>query len=150
MTNNQEDVKVPIKISFQSEIVHEGQKERVSYKTKGQYYIKGNQTFLVFSERQKDIGKVNVIYKLSNDEIWVGRSGAVKMRQSYKLGEQTAGVYESDLGIFHLDIDTKKIFIMKDDQKHRGSIQLKYDLSVQNQQAGQYTISIQYEEAKSK
>ncbi len=122
----------------------------MAFESNGQYYIKGETEYIVFSEDYEGREKVDVIYKISNQEVWVGRSGSVKMRQSFRAGEQTAGTLESDFGSFHLDIDTEKVVKMQDPQKNRGSIQLQYQLKVQGQLTGQYFITIHYEEEQAK
>ncbi|MGY3718106.1 DUF1934 domain-containing protein [Sutcliffiella cohnii] len=149
MRKHVEGEKIPINISFRSEIHHEGEKEVISFRTKGHYYIKGQQTFLVFTEEQPGAGKVNVIYKLSEREVWVSRAGSIKMRQSYRLGEQTAGIYENELGAFQLTINTNKMMLMKDDIQKRGSVQMEYELNVHGQSAGTYFITLHFEEVSS-
>lgn len=149
MRKHVEGEKIPINISFRSEIHHEGEKEVISFQTEGHYYIKGKQTFLVFTEEQPSVGTVNVIYKLSDQEAWVSRAGAIKMRQTYRLGEQTAGIYENELGTFQLTIETNKMTLMKDDINKRGSFQMEYELTVHGQSAGTYFITLHYEEVSS-
>lgn len=122
----------------------------MAFESNGQYYIKGETEYIVFSEEQPNQEKVDVIYKISNQEVSVNRFGAVKMRQSFRAGEQTVGTLESDFGSFQLEADTEKIVKMQDAEKNRGSIQLQYLLKVQGQLTGQYFITIHYEEEQAK
>lgn len=147
MLDNQNSAKMPIRVKFKSEILQDEERQVMAYETNGQYYLKGETEYIVFSEDQGNGKKLDVIYKLSDQEVWVSRSGnGVKMKQTFRAGELTAGLYDSEFGIFHLETDTEKVVRMKDPVKNRGSIQLQYQLKVQGQETGQYFITIHYEE----
>ncbi|WP_223702968.1 DUF1934 domain-containing protein [Sutcliffiella deserti] len=146
MQDNQKNEKMPVQVKFKSEILHEEQRQVMTFITNGQYYIKGETEYIVFTEELENKEKLDVIYKLTDKEVWVSRSGALKMRQSFRAGERTAGSLESEFGTFQLETDTEKIVRMKDPVKNRGSVQLQYNLKVQGEQTGLYFITIHYEE----
>lgn len=147
MLDNRNSAKMPIRVKFKSEILQDGERQVMAFETNGQYYIKGETEYIVFPEEQGNGEKLDVIYKLSDQEVWVSRSGnGVKMKQTFRTGELTAGLYESDFGIFQLETDTEKVVRMQDPVKNRGSVQLQYLLKVQGQETGQYFITIHYEE----
>ncbi|CAG9620091.1 DUF1934 domain-containing protein [Sutcliffiella rhizosphaerae] len=147
MADNQKDIKMPIRVNFQSEIIHaNNEREQVSFNTVGQYYIKGQSEYIVFAEELERQEKVHCFYKINNQEVRLKRSGDIKMSQSFRAGETTEGSYHGAGAIFQFETETNKVILMKDPNKNRGSLQLDYKLKIQDDITGQYLITINFEE----
>ncbi|MFT4415345.1 DUF1934 domain-containing protein [Fredinandcohnia humi] len=135
----------PIQIKFVTEIKDGLQKEHVAFDANGLYYIKGNSTYLSFEEKQ-ETGTVKTIIKISNEEVLILRSGNVKMRQVYRKKEVTRGTFENALGTFEVLTKTNNIEYKWFKNSNKGSLFLSYELSLQGEKSGLYTISIMFKE----
>jgi uncharacterized beta-barrel protein YwiB (DUF1934 family) len=151
MADNQNHLKMPIKVTFQSEIINaDNDREFVVFGADGQYYIKGESEYIVFSEELEGKEKVDCFYKITDKEVRLKRSGDINMLQSFRAGETTDGSYQGAGARFQFETETEKVVMMKDPDKKRGCLQLDYKLKVQDQITGQYLITINYEEEQAR
>jgi uncharacterized beta-barrel protein YwiB (DUF1934 family) len=135
----------PIHLKFVTEINDQGRKDHVAFDANGQYYIKGNTTYLSFIERQ-EYGDVKTIIKIKESEVLILRSGAVTMRQLHRNKEVTSGTYQNPAGTFETITKTNNIEFKWYKNKQRGKLFLTYTLKLQGEDAGRYSITITFKE----
>lgn len=85
----------PITLHVKSVIEDDGNQEVIEFRTTGFYYVKQNKVYLSYYE-EHDLGKVKTIVKVSEGEVLVMRSGAVKMNQRFVTGASTIAKYKID------------------------------------------------------
>jgi uncharacterized beta-barrel protein YwiB (DUF1934 family) len=137
----------PIHLKQVTEIRDGFRKETVVFETNGLYYLKGNTVYLNFEEEQ-EAGKVKTIVKITDEEVTVLRSGAANMRHVFRKSEETVGNYQSPLGHFIMKTKTENVQYQYNEKTKKGQLFFSYILQLQNQQAGRYSITITFREAK--
>ncbi|WP_449538103.1 DUF1934 domain-containing protein [Ferdinandcohnia sp. Marseille-Q9671] len=135
----------PIQLKFVTEIRDGLRKENVAFDANGLYYIKGNNTYLQFDEKQ-ETGTVKTIVKISDTEVLILRSGHVKMRQVYRKSEITNGSFQNQYGTYNLTTKTNNIEYKWYNHSRKGSLFLSYELALQGEASGLYKISITFKE----
>ncbi|MCA1032144.1 DUF1934 domain-containing protein [Bacillus timonensis] len=137
----------PIKLKFVTEIRDGTRKENIAFETKGVYFRKNEATYLTFEEeRPKEAGRVKTVVKISDGGVLILRSGAVKMRQSYIKKETTYGLYQSEMGQLEMETYTNNLTYDWLHKTKKGKLYLTYQLKMQGQEAGRYTITILFKE----
>ncbi|PFJ17507.1 hypothetical protein COD67_08215 [Bacillus cereus] len=138
---------LPVHVHFVTEIREGARKETVAFETDGQYYVKGQGSYITFQEPNEQ-GEVKTIIKIQDEQVLIMRSGAVSMRQTHVKGEWTVGTYTSELGTFALQTKTDNVLFKWSDEKKKGQLFLTYALLLSEQEAGRYTITINLKGAK--
>ena len=138
---------LPVHVHFVTEIREGARKETVAFEANGQYYVKGQGTYVTF-QGPNEQGEVKTIIKIQDEQVLIMRSGAVSMRQTHVKGEWTTGTYTSELGTFALQTKTDNVLFKWSDEKKKGQLFLTYALLLSEQEAGRYTITINLKEAK--
>lgn len=138
---------LPVHVHFVTEIREGARKETVAFEANGQYYVKGQGTYVTFQEPNEQ-GEVKTIIKIQDEQVLIMRSGAVSMRQTHVKGEWKTGTYTSELGTFALQTKTDNVLFKWSDEKKKGQLFLTYALLLSEQEAGRYTITINLKEAK--
>ncbi|ABS24065.1 Domain of unknown function DUF1934 [Bacillus cytotoxicus NVH 391-98] len=138
---------LPVDVHFVTEIREGARKETVAFQANGQYYVKGESTYVTFQEPNEQ-GEVRTIIKIQDGQVLIMRSGVVSMRQTHVKGEWTTGTYKSELGTFALQTKTDNVLFKWSDEKKKGQLFLAYALLLSEQEAGRYTITINLKEAK--
>lgn len=137
----------PILLKFVTEINDRKQKQTVSFDSNGLYYIKGNSTYLSFTE-PNDFGKVKTVVKIKEDEVLILRKGAVAMRQLFRKQETTKGTYQSQAGLFEMEAKTNNIEYTFYKYAKKGKLFLSYALNLQGEDTGRYAMTITFKEEK--
>ncbi|WP_245676190.1 DUF1934 domain-containing protein [Domibacillus iocasae] len=137
------DEQMPVKIRVKTDVAHEGESETFELSLFGQLFKKDGSTFLKYDEVQ-DEGIVHTIVKLANENALILRSGALKMRMIFEEGQQLNGSYESQYGTLLVTTDTQA-FTHKSDDAGTGQAELVYNLLMQGDAVGTYTMNIHYE-----
>ena len=131
-----------VNIQLVSAIRHPNvQEETVNIKTKGTLTLKGNQYYLVYEEVQ-DEKTIRTTVKLSGQNALILRSGGVKMRLPFERGELQTGSYDTQYGTMIITTDTKHLYF------EEGHFQVEYELNINNEVAGTYTLELTYTEAE--
>ncbi|MED1556660.1 DUF1934 domain-containing protein [Bacillus paramycoides] len=138
---------LPVHVHFVTEIREGARKETVAFEANGQYYVKGQGTYVTFQEPNEQ-GEVKTIIKIQDEQVLIMRSGTISMRQTHVKGEWTTGTYTSELGTFALQTKTDNVLFKWSDEKKKGQLFLTYALLLSEQEAGRYTITINLKEAK--
>jgi uncharacterized beta-barrel protein YwiB (DUF1934 family) len=134
---------MPVKIKISTEIHQDGNKETFEMITFGRYYQKGESSFLQYEEVLED-AKINTTVKISEQEVLILRSGAIKMRMRFQEQKTLAGTYETPYGVLQTSASTKRL--NQSLKNNTGLLELVYDLQMQGQDSGTYHMTIQYEE----
>ncbi|MDQ0214184.1 uncharacterized beta-barrel protein YwiB (DUF1934 family) [Oikeobacillus pervagus] len=138
--------KTPVKIHLKTTIEQEDEKETIELALFGQYYQKGNNSYLKYEEVHEE-GTVQTIVKMSEQQALILRNGAIKMRLPFQLEGTLNGSHESPFGTLLLTTRTNELaHHTYTDIPINGEFQISYQLMMQEQIAGNYTMSIQYKE----
>ncbi|HWO76993.1 MAG TPA: DUF1934 family protein [Bacillus sp. (in: firmicutes)] len=133
-----------VKIILHNEIIRDQEVENYELTVFGQYYKKGNSEFLKYEEAQEN-GMVKTILKWTGDETaLVLRSGVISMRLEHRIKETTRGSYEHQYGRLPLEAYTTAISHSVQNQVH--TLQLRYDLNVQQSYVGTYKMTFTFQE----
>lgn len=117
------------------------QEETINIETKGTLTLKGKQYYLVYEEMQDEkITRTTV--KLGGQTALILRSGGVKMRLPFERGELQTGSYDTQYGTIIITTNTKHLHF--DD----GHFQVEYELIINEEVAGTYTLELIYTEAE--
>lgn len=135
----------PIALNFVTEIKDGPRKENVAFDANGLYYLKGDNTYLQFDEKQ-EAGTVKTVIKITEKEVLIIRSGQVKMRQVYRKNETTNGTFQNNLGTFNLTTKTNNIEYKWYKNSRKGTLFLAYELSLQGEKSGLHKITITFKE----
>lgn len=110
---------------------------RIAYA--GQLYFMNGTWYIKYVE-QDEAGETNATVKVKEDEIVVIRNGVVSMRQSYRPGVKTGGLYHSAAGVMQMDTDTRDIALRYDADGYLRTAVWVYDLYLNEQSIGRYTV----------
>lgn len=117
------------------------QEETINIETKGTLTLKGKQYYLVYEEMQDEkITRTTV--KLGGQTALILRSGGVKMRLPFERGELQTGSYDTPYGILMITTNTKHLYF------EEGHFQVEYELIINEEVAGTYTLELIYTEAE--
>lgn len=117
------------------------QEETINIELKGTLTLKGKQYYLVYEEMQ-DQKKTRTTVKLGGQTALILRSGGVKMRLPFERGELQTGSYDTQYGTIIITTNTKHLHF--DD----GHFQVEYELIINEEVAGTYTLELIYTEAE--
>lgn len=134
---------VTVSVIMNTQIKDGENEETVQIATDGKLFKKNNSLYLQFKEERQEQGSVNQVIKIEdNNEVAVTRQGAVSMKQRFRLGETTTGVYRSPLGEMLMETKTTSVASDINEQQMAGTINMSYQLHMQHQFAGNYDVSI--------
>ncbi|OIJ11780.1 hypothetical protein BKP37_15180 [Anaerobacillus alkalilacustris] len=134
-----------VTIEMKTDITDGDQKHSSNFQAEGKLFRKNNSLYLQFKEDNKEIGAVNQVVKIDNQQsVTVLRQGAVSMKQQFLIREKTEGVYRSQFGPMLMDTYTKHIKLEIDEQQAIGTVQLSYQLHMQHEFAGDYEVTINF------
>ncbi|SDN25653.1 Uncharacterized beta-barrel protein YwiB, DUF1934 family [Psychrobacillus sp. OK028] len=114
--------------------------ETVNFETSGTLTLKGTQYYLVYEELQ-DEKAIRTTVKLSGKNALILRSGGVKMRLPFERGELQTGSYDTPYGTLMITTNTKHLHF------ENGHFQVEYELIINEEVAGTYTLELIYTEA---
>ncbi|MCZ8538938.1 DUF1934 domain-containing protein [Psychrobacillus psychrodurans] len=117
------------------------QEETINIEIKGTLILKGKQYYLVYEEMQ-DQKITRTTVKLGGQTALILRSGGVKMRLPFERGELQTGSYDTQYGTIIINTNTKHLHF--DD----GHFQVEYELIINEEVAGTYTLELIYTEAE--
>ncbi|MEK4082903.1 DUF1934 domain-containing protein [Psychrobacillus sp. FSL K6-1415] len=117
------------------------QEETINIEIKGTLTLKGEQYYLVYEEMQ-DQKITRTIVKLGGQTALILRNGGVKMRLPFERGELQTGSYDTQYGTIIITTKTKHLHF--DD----GHFQVEYELIINEEVAGTYTLELIYTEAE--
>ncbi|WP_223594949.1 DUF1934 domain-containing protein [Neobacillus bataviensis] len=133
-----DNAEIPVKIKVKTTI---DRKESFELQVFGQYFKKGEATFLKYEEVQEE-GTVRTIVKVAGNEALILRGGAVKMRLPFELNRTLRGSYEMPFGTFETLTLAKRI------EHTEGRIDILYNFAMQGEHAGTYHLEITFQEER--
>ena len=78
------------------------------------------------------------------------RSGAVKMKQLYKIGTETSGSYDSIHGTLDLTTRTNKLEHTVHPETNEETFHVSYNLFLQHENVGNYSLTLTVKEEKTR
>lgn len=117
--------------------------------TFGTLQNKNGTWYLRYDEVHNDMENVHTILKWAPEEVYIMRTGKVKMRQRFMKDLMTVGTYESPYGVMQMLTTTKSMDHTYNEGAKEGNMLLTYDLNMNGNDIGRYKMEIHYkEEAK--
>lgn len=113
----------------------------------GQYQETSTAAYLRYQEAM-EVGAVNTTVKITEDELLILRSGALKMRMVFRCNKPVSGTYHSPHGYMEIVTEAHAFAHNHNTKTNEGNIALQYDLSMQETLAGTYQLEIKYEEER--
>ncbi|MGJ7920699.1 DUF1934 domain-containing protein [Neobacillus sp. LXY-4] len=138
---------IPVKINVKTMIDHGDHTETYELTAFGRYQQTATASFLRYEEAM-EVGPVNTMIKMAENEVLILRNGAVKMRMVFRKGLAVSGTYHSPHGLMEIITEAKSIDHSHNKETNEGMINLHYDLSMQATLAGTYHLEIKYEEER--
>ncbi|MFS3929858.1 DUF1934 domain-containing protein [Priestia flexa] len=142
--NNASTIKKPIAIKIVTDIRDGHMKETTAVEAQGTYYKKDEVVYLTYTEHQEEVGDIKTLLKIKEDEVTINRTGAVKMKQSFRKKVKLEGTYMSPYG--RMDMMTYAHNIEYKKLQKRGHLFFTYDLTLQGQSVGKYAVTITFKE----
>lgn len=135
----------PVTMTISTSIVQSGVKDEYTTGANGFFYKKGSGVYLQYEEVSEE-GSIRTILKMGRGEALLLRSGSVKMRMPFRLGEETRGSYNTQYGTLPVSAVTDKLAQAIRENGRGGMFMLKYDLQIAGAPAGTYSLAITFEE----
>ncbi len=144
MTTNQQAC-IPVNVCLKTSIELDGEKESYELSLSGEFYEKNRAFYLKYDEEQEE-GTVHTIVKFVEKRALIIRSGAVKMRLAFDLGQPVRGSYESQYGTLLLTTQTNTLThsCTYNETSLQGALQLNYLMQMQGAPAGKYSMNIEF------
>jgi uncharacterized beta-barrel protein YwiB (DUF1934 family) len=123
----------------------EGEESTITLVTEGKYYKKSNAYYLLYQESAiSGMEGTTTSIKAQAGRVVLNRMGSLEFRQVFEQGQSYRGVYLTSSGFF--DVQVLPSLVAVDLDSSGGSIQLEYDIEVDNQRLGFNRLSIMVEE----
>ena len=139
------DVK-QVKVQLNTTITAGEEKETFELTTNGTLQKKGETWYLRYDEVHSDMENVHTILKWAPEEVFIMRSGKVKMRQRFIKDLMTVGNYESPYGTMQMLTTSKSMDHVFNETTQEGRMMLIYDLNMNGNDVGNYKMEITYKE----
>ncbi|MEW9671271.1 DUF1934 domain-containing protein [Ammoniphilus sp. 3BR4] len=127
----------PVKIHITTHMEQQGQK--LEQTCSGKLFPKGEGWYLVYKEDLGENQEVSATIKLSKEMVTIIRTGAIRMRQEYILGQWTEGKYEGPFGLMWMETRADHIEFS---EKH---VSLSYHLKLNGEDMGRYEVAMKME-----
>ena len=138
MENKQE---IHLEISSTMKDTH-GEEQTTKQSLTGQLIEKGSTIYLRYEEELEETGKVQNTIKIEEHKVTVLRTGSVRMNHTYYMGMTSQGMYHSPFGPMAMETNTLAIQFHR--ENNRGSFSLQYDLILNEQEVGQFTLEVTF------
>lgn len=132
-----------VSISVKTEQVDKlGNKDSIKINSKGKMYDKNGETYIVYKEKLgNDEESVTTTIKISEEELSIKRFGTVNSTMIFKKEKISTSRYHTAQGIFEIQIDTKKLDIIKNESSM--DIVINYDINIVGLFEGYNNIKIE-------
>ncbi|PWA11910.1 DUF1934 domain-containing protein [Pueribacillus theae] len=110
----------------------------------GTVYTKDGTTVCSYKEAAEN-GEISNIVKINQNAVTIIRNGSVAMRQPFIIACETNGSYHTPFGSLATKALTKDIQFEWDRKREVGSLLLAYDLWMQENHTGFFTVKIHME-----
>ncbi|OCA81094.1 DUF1934 domain-containing protein [Pradoshia sp. D12] len=150
MTEEKSNAPIEVMVRLKTHIQYVDDEENIELITFGTLHHMPNATYIRYIEHVENNGKINTTVKYDGDEMLIIRSGAVKMRQLYKIGTETSGSYESIHGTLDLTTRTNKLEHTVHPETKEEIFHVSYNLFLQQENVGNYSLTLTVKEEKTR
>ena len=113
----------------------------IATQTEGEYFERGNSTYLLYDETDPDDGSVTKnMLKLSGGALSLSKKGAVNSNMTWEEGKTIVSDYSSAFGRLMLSVKTKRLHIC--DSEEELHLEVNYRLSVEDTFLSDNSLSI--------
>ncbi|MFC0215477.1 DUF1934 domain-containing protein [Paenibacillus chartarius] len=141
----------PVKVAVTVESRGGGQ--RTAYRTQGDWYDKGDRSFIRYAEPAKEYGRTTTIVNIGPASVKILRQGDIRSDMTFVQGELRIGYYETAQGRMELAVRTRSVRDTWSSARtgsaarvRRGAVELAYDLEVAGERAGTYHVKLTIQE----
>ena len=135
-----------VKVQLNTTITNGEDKDTFELLTNGTLQKKGDTWYLRYDEVHSDMENVHTILKWAPGEVFIMRSGKIKMRQRFIKDLMTVGNYESPYGVMQMLTTSKSMEHVHNEETQEGQMVLVYDLNMNGSDVGNYKMEITYKE----
>ncbi|BAU26422.1 uncharacterized beta-barrel protein YwiB (DUF1934 family) [Aneurinibacillus soli] len=130
-----------VAITIESRFVLEGgRRDKHEYRYAGELHLMNGTWYIKYVE-QDEAGETNATMKVRPDEVVVIRNGLVSMRQSFRPGVPTSGIFESMAGPMQMDTETTDVRVEYDEEGYLCEAVWNYTLFLNEQEVGRYMVT---------
>jgi len=109
--------------------------------TKGSYYSKKGAYFIIYDESEvTGMTGTTTFLKAESDCVTLNRTGTSQQRQVFERGQRHQGNYNTPYGIMYMAVIPSKVEVNLTEMG--GSINLEYELEVENQKISNNLLSL--------
>ncbi|KGX94072.1 hypothetical protein N781_01255 [Pontibacillus halophilus JSM 076056 = DSM 19796] len=141
------DERKPVQVRLETLIGEKDNQERIIVEEPGDYVKKGDAHILRFQETNEE-GVVDTLVTIQQHKTIIRRTGPIQMTQTFREGKRTENIYHHPYGKFHLEADTNDLTHFTNEEETDGTLEIKYDLSVNGQEKQPHQLFLQYKEDK--
>ena len=114
--------------------------------TKGSYYLKKGAYFIIYGESEiTGMSGTTTFLKAEKDRVTLNRTGASQQRQVFESGLRHRGSYITSYGVINMAVIPSKVEVNLTETG--GSINLEYELEIENQKISNNLLSLVVREA---
>ena len=150
MTEEKTNAPIEVMVRLKTHIQYDDDEENIELITFGTLHHMPNATYIRYIEHVENNGKINTTVKYDGDEMLIIRSGAVKMKQLYKIGTETSGSYDSIHGTLDLTTRTNKLEHTIHPETNEETFHVSYNLFLQHENVGNYSLTLTVKEEKTR
>lgn len=136
---------IPVKINVKTVVQQDNEQQAYELTVFGRYQKTESASFLRYEEVLEE-GTVTTTVKITAEGALILRSGAVKMRMTFRKNQTMPGSYQSPYGTMQAEAITKQLEHSFHLHTNEGNLNLLYDLNIQGTKAGTYHLKISYKE----
>ena len=146
MTEEKGNTAKEVMVRLKTRIEHEDDAENIELVTFGTLHHMPNATYVRYIEHVENNGKINTTVKYDGNEMLIIRTGAVKMKQLYKIGSITEGSYDSIHGTLDLSTHTIALNHTVNKETNEEEFTVSYHLFLQDENVGHYHLTLTVKE----
>ncbi|MBO8165354.1 MAG: DUF1934 domain-containing protein [Brevibacillus sp.] len=121
-----------------------GQEEEVKqqYRTRGVSKQAG--WYFSYTEPIAEVGEVQTVVKIGDDEVTILRQGPLAMKQRFQAGTSTECTYHSPYGRFRMAVHTRKLRLEREHQRPV-RLDIYYQLWLDDAYAGEFELHFRFD-----
>ena len=135
------------------ELESKQENEKVSHKMLGEWFVKDKAFYIKYTERT-DAGEIRHLLRYQPSELKITRKGAIEAEQVFRVGQRWTGYYDNKMIKIAVEAFTYRLEIMNSsNQALLGlpstlpfSLVWEYDLFVDDQSTGKFSIRLKLKE----
>lgn len=102
----------------------EGEEERVETLTEGNYCMRGDSHYISYEEELEEVPqKVKTLLHIGDGSLSMTKRGAVQVKMDFLPGQKTICTYHTPFGNIPMEVHTKQLKIMEEEERLRVSAQ---------------------------